>query len=86
MDISTIESLVGNLGFSLVACGFMGFFIWKIWERFQASNTEVTKTLVEVNTTNKELAHTNKMLVENFKSDMLEIKKDVQDIKERVSR
>lgn len=86
MDVSTIENLIGNLGFSLVACGFMGFFIYRIWERFQISNTEVTKTLVEVNSTNKELAHTNKMLVENFKTDMIEIKKDVQDIKEKVSK
>lgn len=86
MDVTMLESLIGDLGFSLVACGFMGFFIWKIWERFQTSNAEVTKTLIEVNTTNKELAQTNKMLVENFKSDMLEIKKDVQDIKKKVSK
>lgn len=84
MDIATIEGLIGNLGFSLVACGFMGVFIWKMWTRFESSNEKVTTTLIEVNLTNKELSQTNKMLVENFKEDMNEMKRDIRDVKEYV--
>lgn len=38
MDINTIVGLIGTLGFPIVACGVMAYFIFKIYKNTTAEN------------------------------------------------
>lgn len=45
MDIGTVVTLIGTVGFPIVACLVMGYFIWKI---YQNTTKENAKNMEEV--------------------------------------
>ena len=93
MDTSSISTLIGTLGFPIVCVIFLGWFIWKIWNKQQDDNKSREEKLYEfigkAQVVNEELTKTNAEFISvlnSYKSDLDEIKSDVSDIKERIGK
>lgn len=93
MDTSSISTLIGTLGFPIVCVIFLGWFIWKIWNKQQDDNKAREEKLYEfigkAQVVNEELTKTNAEFISvlnSYKSDLDEIKSDVSDIKERIGK
>ena len=54
MDINNIISAIGSLGFPIVACGFLGYYIYKLQTKTNDIIMENTKVLTELVTIIKE--------------------------------
>jgi cell division protein FtsB len=88
MDLSTIQSAIATLGFPIVCVIAMGWFIWKLWNRFQEQNEKREEKLyaviISAQAQNDALSKTNAQFVavlENYQKDLEGIKEDVTDIK-----
>lgn len=88
MDAQTLQTVITTLGFPIVACLFLGYFIWKLWTRQQEQNEKREEKLYSFITlaqsTNEKLTQTNAEFVtvlNTYKSDLDEIKTDVTEIK-----
>ena len=88
MDAQTLQTVITTLGFPIVACLFLGYFIWKLWTRQQEQNEKREEKLysfiTEAQSTNERLTQTNAEFVtvlNTYKSDLDEIKTDVTEIK-----
>ena len=88
MDAQTLQTVITTLGFPIVACLFLGYFIWKLWTRQQEQNEKREEKLYSFITlaqsTNERLTQTNAEFVtvlNTYKSDLDEIKTDVTEIK-----
>lgn len=93
MDTSSISTLIGTLGFPIVCVIFLGWFIWKIWNKQQDDNKSREEKLYEfigkAQVVNEELTKTNAEFItvlNSYKSDLDDIKSDVSDIKERIGK
>ena len=87
MDTSSISTLIGTLGFPIVCVIFLGWFIWKIWNKQQDDNKSREEKLYEfigkAQVVNEELTKTNAEFItvlNSYKSDLDDIKSDVSDI------
>lgn len=88
MDAQTLQTVITTLGFPIVACLFLGYFIWKLWTRQQEQNEhredKLYSFITEAQATNERLSKTNAEFVtvlNTYKSDLDEIKTDVTEIK-----
>lgn len=48
MSPSEITTIIGNVGFPIVACGFMGYFCYILTTRFQKSIEEMTVAITKL--------------------------------------
>ena len=88
MDANSLQTAITTLGFPIVACLFLGYFIWKLWTRQQEQNEKredkLYSFITEAQATNERLTQTNAEFVtvlNTYKSDLDEIKTDVTEIK-----
>lgn len=88
MDINAIQSLIASVGFPIVVCLALGWFIYKVFERYTTQSEKREEKLYtiisEAQTTNERLLQTNAEFVsvlETYKTDLVEIKSDVAEIK-----
>lgn len=91
MDINTVQTLITSVGFPIVVCLALGWFIYKAFEKFtdaSAKREEKLYTIIaEAQVTNEKLLQTNADFVgvlETYKQDLVEIKNDVATIKENL--
>lgn len=89
MDVNTIQTLIASVGFPIVVCLALGWFIYKAFEKFtdaSAKREEKLYTIIaEAQATNEKLLETNAGFVsvlDAYKTDLVEIKNDVAVIKE----
>lgn len=93
MDATSIQTLIGTLGFPIVCVIFLGWFIFKIWMGQQETNTKREDKLYEfigkAQQVNEQLSNTNAEFVDvlnTYKRDLDSIKEDVSEIKERIGK
>lgn len=93
MDVNTIQTLIASLGFPIVVCMALGFFIYKAWGNIEKSNMERENKLYELigkcQVQNEELSKTNAEFVavlQSYKDDLDCIKTDVIEIKQRMDK
>lgn len=91
MDINTIQTAIGTLGFPIVCVIFLAWFICKIWMAQQEQNKQREDKLYEylgkAQAVNEELTKTNSEFVSvlsTYKSDLDTIKNDVTEIKQNM--
>ena len=91
MDVNTIQTLIASVGFPIVVCLALGWFIYKAFEMFTAQSEKREEKLYTViaqaQETNERLSQTNAEFVtvlNTYKSDLDEIKADVSEIKENM--
>lgn len=92
MDANTIQTLIATLGFPIVCCVALAFFIYNVWISIQNSNKVREDKLYELigkcQEQNDKLSKTNEEFVavlQSYKSDLDCIKTDITEIKERIN-
>ena len=90
-NIDTIQNLVASVGFPIVVCFALGWFIYKVFERYTTQSEKREEKLytiiTEAQVTNERLLQTNAEFVsvlETYKTDLVEIKSDVAEIKQNM--
>ena len=88
MDVNTIQTLIASVGFPIVVCLALGWFIYKAFNKFtdaSAKREEKLYTIIaEAQATNEKLLQTNAEFVsvlDTYKTDLVAIKEDVAEIK-----
>lgn len=88
MDVNTIQTLITSVGFPIVVCLALGWFIYKAFVKFtdaSAKREEKLYTIIaEAQATNEKLLQTNAEFVsvlDTYKTDLVAIKEDVAEIK-----
>ena len=87
MDISVLTQLIASVGFPIVACIALGFFIYKLFEQSKVREEKLINTLWDTTSINRELTKTNAEFVsvlETYKGDLDSIKSDVKEIKQKL--
>ena len=89
MDANSITQLISAVGFPIVACLGLGYFIYQAFQKIMGQNEvreeKLYTILGQAQTTNRELTETNAKFVEvlrSYQTDLDEIKSDVSDIKD----
>lgn len=90
-NIDTIQNLIASVGFPIVVCIALGWFIYKVFERYTTQSEKREEKLytiiTEAQVTNERLLQTNAEFVsvlETYKTDLVEIKSDVAEIKQNM--
>lgn len=88
MDVNTVQNLITSVGFPIVCVLALGWFIYKVFERYTTQSEKREEKLytiiAEAQSTNERLLQTNAEFVsvlETYKTDLVEIKNDVAEIK-----
>ena len=91
MDINAIQNLIASVGFPIVVCLALGWFIYKVFERYTTQSEKREEKLYEIiaeaQVTNEKMLQTNAEFVgvlETYKTDLVEIKSDVAEIKQNL--
>ena len=91
MDLNTIQNLIASEGFPIVVCLALGWFIYKVFERYTTQSEKREEKLYEIiaeaHVTNEKMLQTNAEFVgvlETYKTDLVEIKSDVAEIKQNL--
>lgn len=91
MDVNTIQNLIASVGFPIVVCLGLGWFIFKAFEKFTAAaerrEEKLYTVIAQAQETNERLTQTNAEFVSvlnTYKSDLDEIKIDVSEIKQNM--
>lgn len=91
MDLNTIQNLIASVGFPIVVCLALGWFIYKVFERYTTQSEKREEKLYEIiaeaQVTNEKMLQTNAEFVgvlETYKTDLVEIKSDVAEIKQNL--
>ena len=91
MDVGTIQSLITSLGFPIVCCVALGWFIYKAFNKFtaQADSREqkLYGVIAEAQAQNQKLSETNAQFISvlnTYKTDIEDIKADVSEIKQKI--
>ena len=91
MDLNTIQNLIASVGFPIVVCLALGWFIYKVFERYTTQSEKreekLYKIIAEAQVTNEKMLQTNAEFVgvlETYKTDLVEIKSDVAEIKQNL--
>lgn len=84
MDLSTIQTLISQLGFPICCVVFLGWFIWKIWMNQQEQNKTREEKLYSFITKAEEINAQFVTVLNTYKSDLETIKADVSEIKENM--
>ena len=92
MDVGTIQSLITSLGFPIVCCVALGWFIYKAFNKFtaQADSREqkLYGVIAEAQAQNQKLSDTNAQFINilsTYREDLDDIKADVSDIKQKIT-
>ena len=93
MDITTIETLIANMGFPIACVVALGWFIFKFYTDYTKSandrENELMTFIKEEQAQLQQLVSTNAEFVEvlnSYKTDIEVIKHDVNDIKNELTR
>lgn len=91
MDVNTIQNLIASVGFPIVCVIALGWFIYRIFEKYTANaekrEEKLYSFIVEAQATNEKLLETNAGFVgvlDAYKTDLVEIKNDVAEIKQNL--
>lgn len=91
MDANAIQTAITTLGFPIVMCLGLAWFIWKLWIRQQEQNEKREEKLYsfvsEAQSVNERLTQTNAEFVtvlNTYKTDLEVIKTDVTEIKQNL--
>lgn len=91
MDVNAIQNLIASVGFPIVVCLALGWFIYKVFERYTTQSEKREEKLYEIiaeaQVTNEKMLQTNAEFVsvlETYKTDLVEIKSDVAEIKQNL--
>lgn len=89
MDVNTAQTLITSVGFPICVCLALGWFIYKIFEKFTANaekrEEKLYSFIAEAQATNEKLLETNAGFVgilDTYKTDLVTIKNDVAVIKD----
>lgn len=80
MDIATITSLIGTLGFPIALVIVLCWFIWRIYKSSEVREQELRQELKENRETNAKFAD----IISKCSVEITEIKTDIKDIKEDI--
>lgn len=80
MDISTITTLIGSLGFPIVAVIALGFFIWRIYIKSEEREAAYREEIKECQTVNAEAIKT----LANYANKIGTIEQDIKEIKDNM--
>lgn len=81
MDFKLMAELVTALGFPIVMCGVLGWFIWKIYKKSEDREDALRSQIVESQKVNAEAIHTIALYAERLGV----IEEDLKDVKHDVS-
>ena len=91
MDVNTIQNLITSVGFPIVVCLALGWFIYTIFVRITANaekrEEKLYSFIAEAQATNEKLLQTNAEFVgvlDAYKTDLVSIKNDVAEIKQNL--
>lgn len=89
MDVNTVQTLITSVGFPIVVCLALGWFIYTIFIRITTNaekrEEKLYSFIAEAQATNEKLLETNAGFVgvlDAYKTDLVTIKNDVSVIKE----
>lgn len=88
MENAAIIELVSTLGFPIVICIALCYFVYKIWEQSVTREEKLMKEITENRLVNEKAVDTIAKFAERFthiEEDVTEIKNDVVLIKDRIS-
>ena len=88
MENAAIIELVSSLGFPIVICIALCFFVYKIWEQSVTREEKLMTEITENRLVNEKAVDTIAKFAERFthiEEDVTEIKNDVVLIKDRIS-
>lgn len=88
MDNAAIMEMISTLGFPIVVCLALGFFIYKIWEQSVTREEKLLTEITENRLVNEKAVETIAKFAERFthiEEDVSEIKNDVVLIKDKIS-
>jgi hypothetical protein len=80
MEVKTIAELIAALGFPIVVCGILGWFIWKIYKKSEDREDALRSQIVDSQKVNAEAIHTIALYAERLgiiEEDLKEVKHDV---------
>lgn len=80
MDIALITQLITTLGFPIVVCLALGWFIFKIYKASEKREAEMRAELRESREVNSKFAD----IISKYSVEITEIKADIRDIKENI--
>jgi F0F1-type ATP synthase membrane subunit b/b' len=93
MDVGNIQSLITSLGFPIVCCVALGWFIYKAFEKFTAQadarEQKLYSVITEAQQQNQKLSDTNAQFIavlNTYRKDLDDIKSDVSDIKQQITK
>lgn len=78
MDINTITTLIGTVGFPIVCCLALGFFIWKVYQQSVKREDTLMAEIAENRAVNDKAIETLALYAERLGV----IEEDVKEIKE----
>lgn len=87
MDVGTITSLIGTVGFPIVCVLALGFFVYKLWQQSAAREDKLMTNLTECRLVNEKAIETIALYADrltHIETSMETIKNDVSDIKQKI--
>lgn len=91
MDVNTWQNLITSVGFPIVVCLALGWFIYEAFEKFTDASAKREEKLYSIiadaQATNEKLLETNAEFVsvlDTYKTDLVDIKNDVAEIKQNM--
>ena len=78
MDTAMIVELISSLGFPIVTCAALAFFVFKLWEQSADRENKLFTELSESRTINAKFAE----IIAGYEIKLDEIKADVKDIRD----
>lgn len=81
MDIKIIAELIAALGFPIIGCCILGWFIWKIYKKSEDREEALRSQIVESQKVNAEAIHTIALYAERLST----IEEDVKEVKHDVN-
>lgn len=85
MDLQIITTMISSVGFPIVACIALGFFIYRLFQDAKGREEKLITAISDTNNINRELTKTNAEFVkvlDAYSADLDHIKCDVTEIKQ----
>lgn len=81
MDAMMVAELIPTLGFPIVCCGALGFFVYKLWQQSAERENKLFTEITENRKVNAKFAE----IIGEYEVKLDEIKEDVKDIKSDIT-
>lgn len=81
MEVATLIELIPSLGFPIIVCIALGWFIWHIYKQSVSREEKLMKEITENRLVNTKFAE----IIAQYEITLGEIKTDVKDIKETLN-